>query len=115
MLILLEYYVKYKKQGIKPTPEILKMNEDIKKENNRYIEFIKDKLSQSNDIEDRLKQSLVNERFAAWMKSKYPLEKFKKTYLTKYINKEFQDADRYKFSDGNSTVGWINILYNYNI
>ena len=72
MWILLQYYKRYKKEGLKEPQEILTYTNKYKEDQDRFQEFINDTLVQTRDYEnDRL---LLGETFAlykSWMKENY--------------------------------------------
>ena len=96
---------------MKPTPEILKFSQSIRDQNDRYKEFVFNKLFKSDDVNDRLKQSTINSSFVSWMKTNYPDESFHKTKLTKTVEKRFSKMKITKFSDGSGAPGWKYIKF----
>lgn len=67
MLILLEYYKKYRNIGhLEPTEKVLRTNASIRDDNDPYVRFIDEKLVKTENESDRLLQADLNRAFRHW-------------------------------------------------
>lgn len=108
MLIILKYYVKYKKYGLEPTPEILKATFDLRKENNYYAEFVEKFLEKTMDKNDRISQKDINDICRNWITKWHKDLKFSTTDLKDEIENNFGKMKKSTIDDTN-TKGWTNI------
>lgn len=117
MLILLDYYKKYKNEGLEPTPEIINITEEVRDQCDYYNEYVKECLELVNDKKMRLKRSDINQQFLIWIQH-HPIYKSKINdvdinYLKKAIESKFGEMNNNLYlPDGKGTnKGWMFIKY----
>jgi putative DNA primase/helicase len=86
MSILLEYYVKFRRNGLEPTPEMMSNTRDVRVENDVYGEFIDEYLVVTDDDLDRLAWNQIVQKCQDWMKE-HPVYR-----MMKFDSKELKEA-----------------------
>jgi len=91
--LLIVYWTKYKKHGLKLPGEIEKFTKEIQAQNDLYLEFIDDNLEQTKENDDLLNMNELYDEFKVWYEEtfsnhKYPSKKEIKNYLTKVYGKK---------------------------
>jgi len=66
MYILIEYYMKYKKYGIKVPEQVVAFTKQYAQENDKYYEFISKYLEETGDPSDKLDIDEVYDEFKFW-------------------------------------------------
>jgi P4 family phage/plasmid primase-like protien len=87
MFLLIKYYKKYRKEGIKEPEEVLKYTRQYQEKCNVYMEYINEYLEMDNDPEYKgVKHTDVYKEFKVWFRNQYenakcPVVKEFKEYL----------------------------------
>lgn len=77
-----------------------------------YKEYIEKKLLQSNNNDNRLKQSIIISDFKLWMELNHKNETFKTSILTENINKAFGNLKSMRYINSKYPApGWGNIIF----
>ena len=111
MLILIEYYNRYKNYGLEPTPEILKNTLEIREEDDIYGEFIKENLEISKKDRDRITQKEILEKCQYWIIDNYNDSHFSKKEATKAVENVFGKLISSIKINQIPTKGWKNIQW----
>lgn len=106
MLILLEYYVKYKKEGLEPTEDVMKATDNVRDENDSYKEFIEDKLESTDNDFDRISQPEINKVCNKWMSENKKDEKFKKSSIKESMEKIYGKLINNLWITNKKEAGW---------
>jgi len=75
--VLLQYFKQYQKEGLIDPKEVIFDTDRYQAENNIYIQFVREKVEQSEDDSDEVSLNELNEEFKEWYKENYPSYKFK--------------------------------------
>ncbi len=111
MLILLDYYKKYKLEGLEPTPEVMQATNQVRDENDPYKEFIDLKLEKTNNNLDRLDQPQLNIKCNEWMNIEHKEIKFKKKSLRECIEKYYGELNTDLRVNSKNGAGWTFIKW----
>ena len=68
MLILIEYYKKYKKEGINPTEEVMKLTQKQKEETDIYEIYLKEIIEKVENSTEKILRSELYKQFVEWYK-----------------------------------------------
>ena len=85
MLVLLEAYGRYKREGLNPTPRMQAFTQGVREENDPYSQYIDSDLEVTCDDRHRLVQSDVESACKEWMKSEFRQVTFDKKSLWKAL------------------------------
>lgn len=116
MLILLQYYKKYKNEGLEPTPEIINITDEMRDQNDFYNEYVRECLELVNDKKMRLKRSDINQHFLIWIQ-RHPIYKSKindvdiNSLKTTIENKFGNINDKLHLPEGKVNKGWMYIRF----
>lgn len=105
MLILLEYYQKYIKEGLNPTPEVMQATNEVRDENDLYIAFIDDLIEKTKNDFDRISQPDINRSCSRWF-SENKINNFKKSLIKEAMEKKYGGLIKNLWIDNKDSAGW---------
>ena len=86
MLLLLEYYQKYKIEGLKPTPKILRATQEYKNDQNIYLQFLNEMTEK--DSKQHIHMKVLYDVYKPWHVTNFPTTKLSsKNVFIKEIHK----------------------------
>ncbi len=106
MLILLEYYKIYVKEGLNPTAEVMRATNEVRDENDPYKEFIDTQLVESNNDSDRISQSYLNETCRKWITENKKYTIYKKISLKESMERIYGKLNKELWINNNRNAGW---------
>lgn len=106
MLILLEYYQKYIKEGLNPTPEVMKATDNVRDEDDPYITYIDNNFERTTNDYDRISQPEINRMCGKWFTENIKNVKFKKKSIKEAFEKYHGKISEGIKINNVSTDGW---------
>ena len=106
MLLLLEYYIKYKENDLEAPENVLKWTNIYKEDNNKYLTFLN---NCTEDSKTHIFSTTLYEVFKIWYKENYPTDKIpNKKDLLKEIKKYKEYSESLRV-DSKTSSGFKNI------
>ena len=106
MLLLLEYYIKFKTNNLKPTKNILEWTTMYKEEVDIYLNFINDC---TEDSETHISNVQLYEVFKIWFKQKFNNDKIPNNRGFLIGLRKHKNIEKNVWVDGKSTSGIKNL------
>ena len=111
MWILVQYYKKYQKYGLKEPDEVIKKTKEYQQEMDRFQEFINANIMRTfKDEEHRIKKKDAHSTYIDWMNENYnDTPKMQLSDFTKLMDKKFNmkyhESSRVKIENGRRITG----------
>ena len=114
MVLLLEYYKKYRTSGLKPTIAVLKMSGKVRDDNDPFIQFVEVNLEKTGSDNDRIKLSEILTKAG----NSYEIKNMKATTQKQRLRKAMQklgfgqsEVMKIPKNGGVSVTGWQKVKW----